>query len=80
MYNEHVEFLLGGIVHSAVQNDHEERAHCGFVSDGEGALLLQGLDEGEQDLLVVEKVIELTQCPLHGWLSVRRQLQVGTNR
>lgn len=68
--------LLSGIVHTAMQNDNEQRPHHRLVSDGECTLLFQRLYEKEENLAIVEKVVEFTKCSLHGWHLVERHLQM----
>ena len=44
-----------------MQDHHQQRAHDGFVPDGEAALFLQAADEDQEDLLVQQEVLEVPE-------------------
>lgn len=55
----------GGVLHPPLQGGHQQRGHVAPVPHGEGALRLQGVDEGQQEHLVVKQLAEEAQGLLH---------------
>lgn len=48
----------GGVLHPTLQSCHEKRRHVASVAHGERSLSLQGVDEHQQEHLVVEQLAE----------------------
>ena len=47
-----------GVLHLSLQRRHDQRGHVATVTHGEGALGLQGSDEGQQEVLLGQQLAE----------------------
>lgn len=76
LLNEVREELLqhaGGILHLSLQGGHDQGGHVAPVPHGEATLCLQGADEGQQEMLLVQELPKKSQGLLHIGLNLRKQ-------
>lgn len=71
---------LGSVAQAVVERHHKQRANNGLVTDGEPSLLLHGVDESQQHLLVQEEVMEVAQSSLHCCLPWELCMRGGVMR